>query len=78
MEIRKFHDNNLAYQLNGAKNREALSLHKNCQGSVEGSPRTYSNLENSALIFDLISKLWQSKQGDCGVTEYYNEMLILR
>ena len=30
---KKFHDNNLAYQLNEAKNREPLSLHKSCQES---------------------------------------------
>ena len=29
-----FHDNNLDYQLDEAKNREALSLHKNCQESM--------------------------------------------
>ena len=30
---KKFHDNNLAYQLDEAKNREPLSLHKSCQES---------------------------------------------
>ena len=34
-------------------------------------------MDNFALIFDLKLKLWQSKQRDRGVAEYYNERLIL-
>ena len=43
----------------------------------EAVRETYPYLENFALIFDLKLKLWQSKQRDRGVAEYYNEMLIL-
>ena len=42
-----------------------------------GNPRNLLKSRKFCLIFDLKSKLWQSKQGDRGVTEYYNEMLIL-
>ncbi|KZV35965.1 hypothetical protein F511_31191, partial [Dorcoceras hygrometricum] len=35
---------------------------------------TYSDLENSSQIFDLKTRLWQSRQGEKTVTEYYNEM----
>lgn len=38
---------------------------------------TYSDLENSDQIFELKTQLWQSKQGDCDVTDFYNEMVIL-
>ena len=38
---------------------------------------TYSNLENSSQIFGLKSKLWQLKQRDREVTEYYNKMMTL-
>ena len=38
---------------------------------------TYSDLENSSQIFELKSKLWQSKQGDREVTVYYDEMVTL-
>ncbi|RVW39537.1 Retrovirus-related Pol polyprotein from transposon RE1 [Vitis vinifera] len=37
----------------------------------------YSDLENSSQIFDLKSKLWQSRQGDREVTTYYNQMVTL-
>ncbi|KZV50861.1 hypothetical protein F511_25459 [Dorcoceras hygrometricum] len=35
---------------------------------------TYSDLENSSQIFDLKTRLWQSRQGQKTVFEYYNEM----
>lgn len=38
---------------------------------------TYSDLENSSQIFELKTKLWQSKQGSRDVTSYYNEMVSL-
>ena len=38
---------------------------------------TYSGLENSCQIFDLKTRLWQSKQGNRDVTSYYNEMVTL-
>ena len=38
---------------------------------------TYSDLENSSQIFELKSKLWNSKQGDRDVTIYYNEMVTM-
>lgn len=38
---------------------------------------TYSDFKNSSQIFGLKSKLWQSRQGDCDVTAYYNEMMML-
>ena len=38
---------------------------------------TYSDLKNSSQIFELKSKLWQFKQGDCEVTVHYNEMVTL-
>ena len=38
---------------------------------------TYSDLENSSKIFELKTRLWQSKQGNWEVTTYYNELLIL-
>lgn len=37
----------------------------------------YFDLENSSHIFELKSKLWQSKQGDREVMVYYNEMVTL-
>ncbi|XP_024021542.1 uncharacterized protein LOC112091636 [Morus notabilis] len=37
--------------------------------------QTYSDLENSSQIFELKSKLWQSKQGDHEIIVYYNEMV---
>ena len=37
----------------------------------------YSDLENSSQIFDLKSKLWQSRQKDREVTTYYNQMVML-
>lgn len=35
---------------------------------------TYSDLEISPQIYELKTKLQQSRQGDKSVTEYYNEM----
>lgn len=38
---------------------------------------TYSDSENSSQFFEIKSKLWQLKQGDREVTEYYMEMVAL-
>ncbi|KZV41970.1 hypothetical protein F511_19016 [Dorcoceras hygrometricum] len=38
---------------------------------------TYSDLENSSQIFELKTRLWNSKQGEKNVIEYYNEMRAL-
>ena len=38
---------------------------------------TYSDAENTSQIFELKMRLWQMKQGDWEVTEYYTEMLGL-
>ncbi|CAH9107930.1 unnamed protein product [Cuscuta europaea] len=38
---------------------------------------TYSDLENSSQIFELKTKLWQSKQGNRDIISYYNEMVSL-
>ena len=38
---------------------------------------TYSDAENASQIFKLKTQLWQMKQGDREVTEYYTEMLGL-
>lgn len=38
---------------------------------------TYSDLENSSQIFEIKTKLWQSKQGHSDATVYYNEMVAL-
>lgn len=37
----------------------------------------YSDLENSSQIYDLKTRLWQSKQGGQDVTTYYNLLLTL-
>ncbi|KAL6311483.1 hypothetical protein AAG906_025584 [Vitis piasezkii] len=36
---------------------------------------TYSDAKNASQIFELKTRLWQMKQGDREVTEYYTEML---
>ena len=38
---------------------------------------TYSDAKNAPQIFELKMRLWQMKQGDREVTEYYTEMLGL-
>ena len=38
---------------------------------------TYSDVENASQIFELKTWLWQMKQGDREVTEYYTKMLGL-
>ena len=38
---------------------------------------TYSDDENASQIFEIKTRLWQMKQGDREVTEYYTEMLGL-
>ena len=38
---------------------------------------TYSDVENASQIFELKTRLWQMKQGDREVTEYYTKMLGL-
>lgn len=38
---------------------------------------TYSDMENSAQIFEIQTRLWQMKQGEREVTEYYIEMKSL-
>ena len=38
---------------------------------------TYSNAKSASQIFELKTRLWQMKQGDREVTEYYTEMLGL-
>ena len=38
---------------------------------------TYSDAENASQIFELKTWLWQMKQGDQEVTEYYTKMLGL-
>ncbi|KZV19589.1 hypothetical protein F511_13475, partial [Dorcoceras hygrometricum] len=43
----------------------------------EAVRETYSDLENSSQIFDLKTRLWNSKQGEKNVIEYYNEMRTL-
>ena len=35
---------------------------------------TYSDVENASQIFEIKMRLWQMKQGDREVTEYYTEM----
>ncbi|KZV33724.1 hypothetical protein F511_26487, partial [Dorcoceras hygrometricum] len=35
---------------------------------------TYSDLENSSQILELKTRLWNSKQGEKNVIEYYNEV----
>ena len=57
-----------------AKPNMFLPTTQNVWDSVQ---ETYSDLENSSHIFELKSKLWQSKQGDRKVTVYYNEMVTL-
>lgn len=37
----------------------------------------YLDLENFSWIFDLKTRLWQSKQGDQYVTTYYNVVVTL-
>ena len=34
-------------------------------------------MENSSQIFELKTRLWKSKQNDCDVTTYYNELVTL-
>ena len=36
-----------------------------------------SDVENSSQIFELNTKPWQSKQGDCEVIDYYKQMIAL-
>lgn len=43
----------------------------------EAVRETYSNMKNSNQIFELKTKLWQSKLGDREVNVYYNEMVTL-
>ncbi|KZV18803.1 hypothetical protein F511_37198 [Dorcoceras hygrometricum] len=43
----------------------------------EAVRETYSDLENSSQIYDLKTRLWNSKQGEKSVIEYYNEMRAL-
>ena len=38
---------------------------------------TFSDLENSSQIFELKTRLWQSKQGNRDVTTHYNKMVAL-
>ena len=38
---------------------------------------TYFDLESFSHIFELKSNLWQSKQEDCKVIIYYNEIVTL-
>lgn len=38
---------------------------------------TYSDEENSSQIFEIKTRLWQMKQGDRDVTDYYMEMIAL-
>ena len=38
---------------------------------------TYSDAENASQIFEIKMRLWQMKQGDREVVEYYTEMLGL-
>ena len=43
----------------------------------ESVKETYCDVENSSQIFDLKTKLWQTKQGAREATDYFNEMLAL-
>ncbi|KZV52593.1 hypothetical protein F511_24790, partial [Dorcoceras hygrometricum] len=43
----------------------------------EAVRETYSDLQNSSQIFDLKTRLWNSKLGQKTVIEYYNEMRAL-
>lgn len=47
------------------------------KGVWEAVRDTYSDLENSSLIFEIKTRLWNNKQGDRDLTTYYNEMLTL-
>ena len=35
---------------------------------------TYSDMENSAQVFEIINKIQELKQGNDGVTKYYNTL----
>lgn len=43
----------------------------------EAVKETYSDSENAAQIFEIKSKLWQTKQGERDVIDYYLEMTAL-
>ncbi|RVW83054.1 hypothetical protein CK203_042513 [Vitis vinifera] len=51
-----------------------LSMEKDVWNVIQ---KTYSNAENAFQIFELKTRLWQMKQGDREVMEYYIEMLGL-
>ena len=57
MEIKKFPDNNLTHQLDGEKIRKPYLFIKTTKEVWEVVQETYSDLENSTLIFNLKSKL---------------------
>ncbi|XP_073064013.1 uncharacterized protein [Primulina eburnea] len=48
---------------------------KSAQEVWDSVHETYFDLENSSQIFELKTRLWQSKQGNRDVTSYYNEMV---
>ncbi|RVW40359.1 hypothetical protein CK203_092444 [Vitis vinifera] len=47
------------------------------KGRVDAIREMYSDAENASQIFEIKKRLWQMKQGDREVTEYYTEMLGL-
>ncbi|RVW13320.1 hypothetical protein CK203_089013 [Vitis vinifera] len=52
-----------------------LSMTKDVWDAIR---ETYSDAENASQIFAIKTRLWQMKQGDQEVTEYYTELLGLR
>ena len=73
MEVRKFYDHSRVNKLNG-KPFMFIPTAKDVWDAIR---ETCSDLENSSQIFELKTKLWQLKQRDRDVTEYYNGILTL-
>ncbi|RVW89118.1 hypothetical protein CK203_040218 [Vitis vinifera] len=58
-----------------ASQKWRLTCSPNGKGRVGCDTGNVSNAENASQIFEIKTRLWQMKQGDREVTEYYTEML---
>lgn len=74
---RKFHDHVLDSQLDGTRNFKALHVPSDSRGTSGGCKETYSNLSNSAQIYEIRTQIRDMKQGDLAVTQCFNNLKTL-
>ncbi|RVW57736.1 hypothetical protein CK203_117384 [Vitis vinifera] len=77
MAVRKLLHHLMLDQLHEANHWQNIYALPTAKDVWDAIWETYSDAKNASQIFELKTRLWQMKQGDREVTEYYTEMLGL-